>query len=132
VVVVGELASQVALAELTASAGRLLDIQPTTAAPGGQPSGLARWRDEIVVATRGVGSCTRFQIADDRLVAVSETQLPGAQPRAVTVLGNRAVVALQDIGVLAVHPLPGPGNPELVIAPHVSDFGSIPNFPTHR
>jgi 6-phosphogluconolactonase (cycloisomerase 2 family) len=124
---VGELSSQVALIELTAAGGRLLDLQPTTTAPDGQPSGIAAWRDQVVVATRRSGSFTRFQVAADRLVRLTETALPGQQPRAITVVDDRVVVSVQDQGQLACYPLTGELSLTVVAAPDVSDFGPIPD-----
>jgi 6-phosphogluconolactonase (cycloisomerase 2 family) len=127
VVLVGELSSQLALVGFNASAARVLDTQPATAAAGGQPSGIAGWRDNVIVANRGVGSFAQFKVADDRLIPIREVELPGAQPRAIMTHGDRLVVSLQDAHVLAAYSLTDLGRPpRLTRAPFVSDFGVIP------
>ncbi|MDR1237743.1 MAG: lactonase family protein, partial [Propionibacteriaceae bacterium] len=86
-VLVGELSSQLALIEFNGSAARVLDTKPATASSGGQPSGITVWRDNVIVANRGVGSFAQFKVAAGRLVPSGEVELPGSQHRAIMTNG---------------------------------------------
>jgi 6-phosphogluconolactonase (cycloisomerase 2 family) len=125
--VVGELSAELALVELGPTGSRVLDTAPTSRAAGAQPSGVTAWRGRAIVANRGIGSFAKFAVAGDRLVWNAEVELPGTGPRALRALGNRLVVALQDVGLLATYALLDlDRQPDLARAPHVSDFGLVP------
>jgi 6-phosphogluconolactonase len=127
-VVVGELSGELALVDLSRNRAPVLDVVPTSRFAGAQPSGITRRDNGVVVANRTVGTVSEFVVDGGRLVRTAEVRLPGDHPRAISTVGHRLFVCVQDAGLLvtyATEPIAGPH--KAFSAPGVSDFGALPS-----
>ena len=124
-VIVGELSAEIALVEWGASP-RILEVLPATRHARAQPSGIAVRDGEVLVANRGIGTVSTFFVDRDRLVAGTESEVSGENPRAITARGARTFVCLQDLGLIATWEDSIDGEALLTPADHVSSFAAIP------